>query len=413
MADAVEAPLRRRRKRKNRVAIFRPTEPVLRISADATSERPPRATWGYCAVSGSARQYVPASNNRCADRLLICDNWLGSNEQLLVGCIEGLGFQGPQVADWLAQHAPSALTAVAEEQARERRARVTPASAAGTSSASNVWVKNPTAIRALHDLIGMLPTELTADAAPSPADDHGARKSRAEATLAGRATLALEGAFGRLHAMLIAQWTAREQHREQQLQAHLGHAGGRSAASGGGSGGGAIDTTSSGASLCLVVVRGKSLHVAHAGSCRAVVGRRFTAVAAAAAANNVKRFHGNALARHLERTGSGAGGFAPTGTVHRLKSLQAHVAVVDVAHPPHLQRSAAHALLHASTSAPAFPDLPSVLESALWYPTSSAWRGVGRGLVLRCCCTLPTHPTAASLRQAVCDSRGPRVARAA
>ena len=382
MADAAEAPLRRRRKRKNRVAIFRPTEPVLRISADATSERPPRATWGYCAVSGSARQYVPASNNRCADRLLICDNWLGSNEQLLVGCIEGLGYEGPQVADWLAQHAPSALTAVAEEQARERRARVTPTSA-GTSSASNVWVKNPTAIRALHDLIGMLPTELTADAEPSPADDHGARKSRAEATLAGRATLALEGAFGRLHSMLIAQWTEREQHREQQLL-RISHAGGRAAASGGGSGG-AIDTTSSGASLCLVVIRGKSLHVAHAGSCRAVVGRRLTAVAAAAAANNVKRYHGNALARHLERTGSGAGGFAPTGTVHRLKSLQAHVAVVDVAHPPHLQRSAAHALLHASTSAPAFPDLPAVLESALWYPTSSAWRGVWGGGGLDLC----------------------------
>lgn len=122
-------PKRRRKKDQGetktnkKTPFFQETVPTLRATADSTAKRPPRSCFGYVCVSGSSREYSPKSSNVSSDRLFFIENYCGSNEQTLFGCVEGHGIQGAAVSSFLTRIIPDVISAIARDTVSGGKAR--------------------------------------------------------------------------------------------------------------------------------------------------------------------------------------------------------------------------------------------------------------------------------------------------
>jgi serine/threonine protein phosphatase PrpC len=263
-------------------ALFQPTVPVVRATADATLRRPPRLTYGYSAVSGSTRDYAPGSSNTSSDRVFFADHFTGSNEMALFGAVEGAGFAGAKIAAWLTDVLPDLLPVVAEATAKKKKK---PKGEGETDdpAAALFSLERPGAAKKPAKL-SEKPTDYDRVAAAAKAimasvgGDEAAAGGSPERRPAGSTAASADGtpsspptsALG-MPALTRVQTRVGEITRDTLRAAHaeLHRAQSRRPD---------LDATASGASVCLCVVRGRTLAVAHVGAVRAVLGRAVDAL---------------------------------------------------------------------------------------------------------------------------------------
>jgi hypothetical protein len=227
--------------RRQKLPLLRPKEPTVRISADASADRPPRYSFGYCSVSGSFRDYSAADMaNVSADRLLIYDNWFGNNEQMLLGCIEGFGAAGAAAAEYVSSTLPSTLEAISQERTKRKRT-IAPVATNTDISKLNPLNKTRSAAKTLFDFVAT--HAKSADIMPP--------QPKPQKTATQRLTEIAESGLCRTHDMLAS--------------------------------GSGVDASLSGVSATIVMLKGHTLIFSGIGGCRAVIGREMDAIDAHAA----------------------------------------------------------------------------------------------------------------------------------
>lgn len=347
--------------------LFQPSLTVVRTTADSTLNRPPRLFYGYSAVSGTHRDYARLSANRACDRLFYCDNWCGSNEQSLFGVLEGHGFAGARIAAWLAASFPDIISTIAYDTAKRKKKRGDanadfhgvdnsidqrptggpsvpgPSADSGSLGRYHHHPRATTVPRAETDLdkvasaakaILALTRQADADADGSapPHDGGGGRRPLPSAASATASSSAGDGALSRVQTRIgeIARDSFRAAQRQLSSAAEADPG---------------VDPAASGASLCLCIVRGRTLVVANAGSCRAVLGRTVDALTLRSAVNGVaadyyRQVVVTSIARKLEdivnETGVDelvAATLRPSGTGNGRRGSAAGLAAPGRAHP--------------------------------------------------------------------------------
>lgn len=357
----------RRRQRKDhdenttmrkRQPFFQESVPTLRPTADSTAKRPPRSCFGYVCVSGSSRDYAPKSANVASDRLFYIENFCGTNEQTLFGCVEGHGLQGAAVSRFLTLIIPDVLSAIARDTVAGGKARK-PIPYNNNNNRLNNDDNDESLIDGSKSAADSLPFPLltvqprvkkvgpnssSSSSSMSLAQSSAAKLSPTDLLLSTAKLIVSNTESGKAAAAAEAV-EKREQRRLAKQSAETGakySMGAPSSAIGGGSsslsrvqnriseimkdsfkeanaqlneisnpdnpdgGIGAgeagstvkIDTTASGASMIVCLVRGRTLYVSSVGCCRAVLGRHAPSHAIEAAAESAEA----EAARHLART---------------------------------------------------------------------------------------------------------------
>jgi len=326
--------VRATRRKKKKIVLFQPTHPTLRATADATLARPPKPTFGYALMAGTPRNFSPRSLETPGDRAFFVKNWCGSNEQSVFGVAEGHGFQAAQLAQSIAASLPSVLSAVALEIASRPAAKNT---AGLASSAQKRSLALATPLDKLVSTARLLATAAGIGRAgeaggvgstrgPAPGSTAAAAAAAGRTVLQQRVVEVLHGAFARLHADC----------------AHV------------------VDASNTGASVLVAVLRGRTLAVASSGLCRAVLAREVDGHALEVAIEGVAR-EGAVMGECT--------GYNRMSGMARVGRLQAETGVLDTSDNllvtgSSLVGTGPGTALY-SSSMPAFPDLPIVIERAL------------------------------------------------
>lgn len=255
--------------------LLKTSNPVVRIDAASTVLRPPRASFGYCAISGSFRDHFTTGGlNKPADRLLVCDNFLGCNEQSLFGCFEGIGINGSKTADFLATALPAVVEAVAAEHSKRRKRKAEKSGPVSFGAPKdpiarlNVAAKSILQFLADSDDDEAGPPDLKKGPGGKPPAHPSKQAPRKKKKIIEKLADVSADVVSRVHSILAG-----------------GVAGANTAAASLGLAPGTLDLPDgryNGASLCFALIRGDNLVVANVGGCRAVIGAEVDAVAVAA-----------------------------------------------------------------------------------------------------------------------------------
>ena len=358
---------RRRQRRKEqddsastrkRQPFFQESVPTLRPTADLTAKRPPRCCFGYVCVSGSSRDYAPKSANVAADRMFFIENFCGTNEQTLFGCVEGHGIQGAAVARFLTLIIPDVFSAIARDTiagGKARKPNIYNNNNADDDDSFTAGIKAADSLP--FPLLTIKPRETlkgkdhgkgtSSSSSSTLAPNAAAKLSPTDLLLATAKAIVSNTASGKAAAAAEAV-EKREQRRLAKQAAEtgakftMGVASSSSSAVGGvptalsrvqsriseilkdsfkeanaqlnelsspdnpdgGIGAGEagstikIDSTASGASMIVCLVRGRTLYVSSVGCCRAVLGKLAPSHAIEAAAESAEAD----AAKHLVRT---------------------------------------------------------------------------------------------------------------
>lgn len=108
------------------------------VAVEGTASRAPRVFYGFCSIPGEGRESLLESSDANSDRVVVVEQFCSQRNQTLALVVDGHGFAGAEVAEFVAAALPDTIASVTTTVRRKRRPHGLAAAStvAQTSSAS-------------------------------------------------------------------------------------------------------------------------------------------------------------------------------------------------------------------------------------------------------------------------------------